>query len=130
MAPNKTVGVHRPPLDLGFIHGPDSVTCEAVSVRALVGFDGSSNDAAKTDVGDFIANAKGLASKFIVLGVGGSSACRAACRIVEVRRYQSFVATVEGGQRKIDVVELLAFAEAIGFDPREAIKRLSVVKPD
>jgi hypothetical protein len=41
-----------------------------------------------------------------------------------------FVATVEGGQRKIDVVELLAFAEAIGFDPREAIKRLSAVKPD
>jgi hypothetical protein len=38
--------------------------------------------------------------------------------------------TVEGGQRKIDVVELLAFAEAIGFDPREAIKRLSAVKPD
>ena len=41
----------------------------------------------------------------------------------KLRRYQSFVATVEGGQRKIDVVELLAFAEAIGFDPREAIKR-------
>jgi hypothetical protein len=48
----------------------------------------------------------------------------------KLRRYQSFVATVEGGQRKIDVVELLAFAEAIGFDPREAIKRLSSVKPD
>jgi transcriptional regulator with XRE-family HTH domain len=42
----------------------------------------------------------------------------------KLRRYQSFVATVEGGQRKVDVVELLAFAEAIGFDPREAIKRL------
>jgi transcriptional regulator with XRE-family HTH domain len=48
----------------------------------------------------------------------------------KLRRYQSFVATVEGGQRKIDVVELMAFAEAIGFDPREAIKRLSAVKPD
>ena len=48
----------------------------------------------------------------------------------KLRRYQSFVATVEGGQRKIDVVELLAFAEAIGFDPREAIKHLSSVKPD
>jgi cyanate lyase len=42
----------------------------------------------------------------------------------KLRRYQSFVASVEGGQRKVDVVELLAFAEAIGFDPREAIKRL------
>jgi transcriptional regulator with XRE-family HTH domain len=47
-----------------------------------------------------------------------------------LHRYQSFVVTVEGGQRKIDVVELLAFAEAIGFDAREAIKRLSAVKPD
>lgn len=45
-------------------------------------------------------------------------------------RYQSFVATVEAGQRKVDVVELLAFADAIGFDPREAIKRLAAVQPD
>jgi hypothetical protein len=39
----------------------------------------------------------------------GSSARR-------LERYQSFVATVEAGQRKLDVVELLAFADAIGFD--------------
>jgi predicted transcriptional regulator len=45
-------------------------------------------------------------------------------------RYQSFVATVEGGQRKLDVVELIDFAEAIGFDPREAIKRLLATKRD
>jgi hypothetical protein len=37
-----------------------------------------------------------------------------------LKRYQSFVATVEAGQRKVDAVELLDFAEAIGFDPREA----------
>lgn len=48
----------------------------------------------------------------------------------KLKRYQSFVASVETGQRKVDVVELLAFAEAIGFDPREAIKRLRAVKPD
>ncbi|NEU97551.1 helix-turn-helix transcriptional regulator [Bradyrhizobium sp. UFLA 03-164] len=48
----------------------------------------------------------------------------------KLRRYQSFVATVESGQRKIDVIELLAFAEAIGFDPRDAIKRLSSIKAD
>lgn len=48
----------------------------------------------------------------------------------KLHRYQSFVATVEGGQRKIDVVELMAFAEAIGFDAREAIKRLSSVAAD
>ncbi|WP_108523213.1 helix-turn-helix domain-containing protein [Bradyrhizobium algeriense] len=41
-----------------------------------------------------------------------------------LRRYQSFVATVESGQRRIDVVEFLDFAEAIGFDPIDAIKRL------
>lgn len=48
----------------------------------------------------------------------------------KLRRYQSFVANVETGQRKLDVVELLAFADAIGFDPREAVKRLLATKPD
>jgi transcriptional regulator with XRE-family HTH domain len=48
----------------------------------------------------------------------------------KLHRYQAFVATVEAGQRKIDVVELLAFADAIGFDPREAIKRLLGTKPN
>lgn len=45
-------------------------------------------------------------------------------------RYQSFVANIETGQRKVDVVELLAFAEAIGFDPKEAIRRLLAIKTD
>jgi hypothetical protein len=45
-----------------------------------------------------------------------------------LRRYQSFVATVESGQRRIDVVELLDLADAIGFDPREAIRRLAAIK--
>lgn len=43
-------------------------------------------------------------------------------------RYQSFVATVESGQRRIDVVEFLDFAEAIGFDPRDAIGRIRSIK--
>ena len=47
-----------------------------------------------------------------------------------LRRYQSFVASVETGQRKVDVVELLAFAKAIGFDPREAIRKLLAVDED
>jgi len=42
----------------------------------------------------------------------------------KLKRYQSYVATVESGQRRIDVVEFLDFADAIGFDPREAIRRL------
>ncbi len=40
----------------------------------------------------------------------------------KLRRYQSFVATVESGQRRIDVVEFLDFADAIGFDANEALK--------
>ena len=42
-------------------------------------------------------------------------------------RYQSFIANIESGQRRIDVVELLDIAAAIGFDPREAIKRLKSI---
>jgi len=48
----------------------------------------------------------------------------------KLRRYQSFVASVETGQRKVDVIELLAFADAIGFDPREAIRKLLAVDED
>ncbi len=48
----------------------------------------------------------------------------------KLRRYQSFVSYVETGQRKVDVVELIAFAEAIGFDPRDAIKRMRAAKDD
>lgn len=43
-------------------------------------------------------------------------------------RYQSFVATVESGQRRIDVVDLLQFAGAIGFDPSNAITRLQKIR--
>ncbi|WP_415810416.1 helix-turn-helix domain-containing protein [Litorimonas haliclonae] len=33
--------------------------------------------------------------------------------------YQSFVARLESGQRRIDLVEFETFAEILGFDPRE-----------
>ncbi len=42
-------------------------------------------------------------------------------------RYQSYVATVESGQRRIDIVDLFTFADAIGFDPVKAIKRLKTL---
>jgi transcriptional regulator with XRE-family HTH domain len=45
----------------------------------------------------------------------------------KLKRYQSYVAIVESGQRRIDVVEFLDFADAIGFDPRDAIKRLRLI---
>jgi transcriptional regulator with XRE-family HTH domain len=44
-----------------------------------------------------------------------------------LRRPQSYVTYVETGQKIVDVIELLAWADAIGFDPREAIKRLAKV---
>jgi transcriptional regulator with XRE-family HTH domain len=47
----------------------------------------------------------------------------------KLHRYQSFVATLEAGQRRIDVVEFLALADAIGFDPVEAIKKLKSIRP-
>lgn len=43
-------------------------------------------------------------------------------------RYQSFVATVEGGQRRLDVVEFLDFAAAIGLDPAATIRRLTKIR--
>ena len=39
-------------------------------------------------------------------------------------RPQSFVAKYEGGERRLDVVEFMEVAEAIGFDPAEFIRRL------
>lgn len=42
----------------------------------------------------------------------------------KLRRYQSYIATVESGQRRVDVVEFLDFADAIGFDPIDAIKNI------
>jgi transcriptional regulator with XRE-family HTH domain len=38
--------------------------------------------------------------------------------------HQSFVARVESGQRRIDVVELLDFAEAIGFSPALLLRQM------
>jgi transcriptional regulator with XRE-family HTH domain len=42
-----------------------------------------------------------------------------------LRRAQSYVTYVETGQKLVDVVELMEWAEVLGFDPREAIKRLA-----
>lgn len=39
-------------------------------------------------------------------------------------QYQSFVARIESGQRRIDVIEYLDIAEAIGFDPKRTLSVL------
>lgn len=41
-----------------------------------------------------------------------------------LKQHQSFVARVESGQRRIDVVEFLELAEAIGFDPVRALAKI------
>jgi hypothetical protein len=38
------------------------------------------------------------------------------------------VASMENGQRKIDVLEFLKLSEAIGFDPAEFLKLVSSVR--
>ena len=38
--------------------------------------------------------------------------------------YQSFVARLESGERRIDVVELMELAEALGFDAAKAISAI------
>lgn len=39
--------------------------------------------------------------------------------------YQSFVARLESGQRRIDVIEFLKIAQILKFDPCEMIGKLS-----
>ncbi|TIX73421.1 MAG: helix-turn-helix transcriptional regulator [Mesorhizobium sp.] len=38
-----------------------------------------------------------------------------------IDRYQSVVAAIESGGRRLDVVEFLDLAETIGFDPHEVL---------
>jgi hypothetical protein len=37
---------------------------------------------------------------------------------------------LEGGERRIDVVEFIQLADAIGFDPAAAIRVVAKTKPD
>ena len=39
-----------------------------------------------------------------------------------LRRSQSYVATIETGQRRIDVVELIDLGDVLGFDPISTIR--------
>lgn len=46
-----------------------------------------------------------------------------------LNRYQSFITAYERGQKRIDVVELIEIAEAVGFDPAEAVRLVQKVRP-
>jgi transcriptional regulator with XRE-family HTH domain len=41
-----------------------------------------------------------------------------------LRRPQSYVSKYERGDRRLDVVEFLEVARAVGFDPREFLRKL------
>jgi HTH-type transcriptional regulator/antitoxin HipB len=45
----------------------------------------------------------------------------------QIGRGQTFVSAVERGQHRVSVLEFLELAEAIGFDPSAAIRRLAKV---
>jgi transcriptional regulator with XRE-family HTH domain len=45
-----------------------------------------------------------------------------------LKQHQSFVARLESGQRRIDVVELFDLAEALDFDPHAMLRRLAAIK--
>jgi transcriptional regulator with XRE-family HTH domain len=42
--------------------------------------------------------------------------------------HQSWVSRLESGQRRLDVVEFLAVAKAIGFNPHEMLRKLARVR--
>jgi transcriptional regulator with XRE-family HTH domain len=43
--------------------------------------------------------------------------------------YQSFVARLESGERRVDVVEFLMLADILGFDPAKMISTLKKMAP-
>lgn len=42
--------------------------------------------------------------------------------------YQSFVARLESGQRRVDVVELIELAEILDFDPKVMVETLQATR--
>lgn len=46
----------------------------------------------------------------------------------KLKRNQSYVTDIETGQKTIDVLELMQLADAIGFDPKDAINAVRKVK--
>jgi transcriptional regulator with XRE-family HTH domain len=45
-----------------------------------------------------------------------------------LKRRQDYISYVETGQKLVEVVELMEWAEAIGFDPKDAIKALAKIR--
>ena len=47
-----------------------------------------------------------------------------------LRKPQAWISRIEGGDQRVDVVEFLAFAEVIGFDPYEILSQIQAIPPD
>lgn len=45
----------------------------------------------------------------------------------KMKVYQSLIARIESGERRVDVVEFIKLSEVLDFDPAEAIRTLSKV---
>ncbi len=44
--------------------------------------------------------------------------------------YQSFVARLESGERRVDVVELITLGEALGFSAPQVVREISEVEEE
>jgi transcriptional regulator with XRE-family HTH domain len=43
--------------------------------------------------------------------------------------YQSYVARLESGQRRVDVIELIQLASILGFEPSQMVKAVAKIEP-
>ncbi|WP_246673562.1 helix-turn-helix transcriptional regulator [Mesorhizobium sp. B2-4-14] len=44
-------------------------------------------------------------------------------------RHQPFIANIENGDRRVDLIEFLDLAKVVGFDPFEVMRQLEAVEP-
>ena len=47
-----------------------------------------------------------------------------------LHRHQPFIANIENGDRRLDLVEFLDLAKAVGFDPHEVISQIEAIAPE
>lgn len=48
--------------------------------------------------------------------------------VTELERHQPFIANIESGNRRLDVVEFLDLARVVGFDPCDILREIEQVE--